>query len=387
MNKQTIFLIVLITIITSCTNQTNNNSDKKETSKHNLFLKETQDSISFKLDKRTTNYSACMYFFKDSDNTNYLAYLNEPSREILFFNIDSLKLSHRVPLDKEGTNATGWVRGFHIISKDSIIVTVVRNPVFFLINSKGNVINKYGYNKTADGKNVFAFTARSFLNSPLVILSGKLYGKQNIFDAFNPDFDKVPQSSIAFEFDIKNNSVKLLPIYFPTNYWDEGKKPMFFSRTFGGGSFVWSFNYDHNLYKYSPSGKLLKVSNAKSKYIEEFVALSKNLKGLRYFVTTPRYREIIYDKYRKVYYRFAYAGIELKKDDKVESLFKYPKQFSIITLDSDLNIIDEILLAPNTYNINGWFVSPKGLYISTDHINNPSLNEDKLTFRLFKLSK
>lgn len=90
---------------------------------------------------------------------------------------------------------------------------------------------------------------------------------------------------------------------------------------------------------------------------------------------------LMYDKYRKVFYRFA-----LMPDDNIKPFSNNPHQsFSIIILNKDYEIIGETKFPGNTYAHHLCFVGKKGLYISENNENNPQFDENKLVFRCFTL--
>jgi hypothetical protein len=92
----------------------------------------------------------------------------------------------------------------------------------------------------------------------------------------------------------------------------------------------------------------------------------------------------MYDKYRNVYYRFVEHPCELAKD---EGYMDEPKarEFSVIILDKDFQIIGETKFPGNKYFIRMSFVGRDGLYISENNLANPDFDEDKLVFACFKL--
>ena len=95
----------------------------------------------------------------------------------------------------------------------------------------------------------------------------------------------------------------------------------------------------------------------------------------------PHYSHLMYDKYRKVFYRFA-----LMPDDNIKPFSNNPHQsFSIIILNKDYEIIGETKFPGNTYAHHLCFVGKKGLYISENNENNPQFDENKLVFRCFTL--
>jgi hypothetical protein len=100
----------------------------------------------------------------------------------------------------------------------------------------------------------------------------------------------------------------------------------------------------------------------------------------------PNYGNLLFDKYRNVYYRIAYPETKIEKGVNGLELLQYGrKRFSIIILDKDFNIIGETLFPDYTYNSTVMFIREDGLYISDSHYLNPDYNDDVLSFRKFNL--
>lgn len=101
------------------------------------------------------------------------------------------------------------------------------------------------------------------------------------------------------------------------------------------------------------------------------------------------YGKILYDKYRDVYYRFAYPPCEINdySGDYVDLIRSGRKNFSIIILDNRLNIIGETSFPSYTYNSNLSFILEDGLYLSLNHIKNPDYSDDLLRFQKIELKE
>jgi hypothetical protein len=98
-------------------------------------------------------------------------------------------------------------------------------------------------------------------------------------------------------------------------------------------------------------------------------------------------QDMYYDKYRECYY------IVIRKREKVlingtamNNRFIYPNCY-ILILDKNLKHMGEVFLPDDIYSFKMMFITPDGLYISEDNVNNPSFSEDYMRFKLFKLAK
>jgi len=91
---------------------------------------------------------------------------------------------------------------------------------------------------------------------------------------------------------------------------------------------------------------------AKSKYIDKVKYIDDyGRTSIEQGCEIPNYGNLIYDKYRNVYYRIAYPETTLEKGIKGYELREYGrKNFSIIILDKKFNVIGETLFPDYTYN-------------------------------------
>ena len=94
----------------------------------------------------------------------------------------------------------------------------------------------------------------------------------------------------------------------------------------------------------------------------------------------------IYDKYRDVYYRFTFPEVEMDKEKSYLDIFHSGrKQFSIIILDKNMNIVGETLFPEYTYNPNLVFIRKDGLYLSISHVKRLDFDENTLRFQKIEL--
>ena len=94
------------------------------------------------------------------------------------------------------------------------------------------------------------------------------------------------------------------------------------------------------------------------------------------------------DKYRDVYYRFAYHSVSLEDNIQWRGKAVYGrKKFSIIILDKDMRMIGETLFPEYSYNSNLFFVNKDGLYLCKTHSKRSDFDENVFCFQCFELIK
>jgi hypothetical protein len=220
-----------------------------------------------------------------------------------------------------------------------------------------------------------------------------------IFITQRPNYMTTPsQTPVSVMIDTVSGKQESLPFRFPpfaenTEEYMQLLRRLEFSRCFDGAHFIYSFELEEDIYIASIDHQKVEKRNAKSRYIDK-VAPEKRVSDLhalyRQALESPYYGNLLYDKYREVYYRFAFPGIDTNQYSQYnfqDIFMSGSPKFSVIIMDKDFNIIGETLFPENIYNPEVVFVNEDGLYVSNIHTLNPAFNEDILSFQCFELSK
>lgn len=193
--------------------------------------------------------------------------------------------------------------------------------------------------------------------------------------------------------DLNTGNVQELPFEYPRFSGADNKKKsagveLYFSRCFNGNKFIYSFFYEEDIFITSIDHNIVKRVNVKSNYIDRVVMPNDYNGTLKSMCENPNYGNLLYDKYRNVYYRVCYLKTEIDNRENYMELWDFGRKiFSIIILDKNFNIIGETVFPEYTYNPNLMYIDEKGLYISENHYKNTNYDDDKLIFRLFRLCK
>ena len=384
MNKN-IKLILLFSLtflsVISCTTE---KSDKK------IIISDTK--ISIPIDSKTEALTKDLQFTEI--NKKPILIIQNGDNEIIFYNIKNLEKEHSILFKTEGLNAIQRLGGFHFINSDTIIVHEMNKLNLALINRKGEILKKFDLSELKNnlGNKVAAYPLFTAPTNEIFIENNYLYFR--LYQNFAPrTFEELKKRPVMTKIKINNNGKgELLELKYP-NELDAGNNNYFdihCSHINDGNRSVFSFFGSSYIY-FTNDYKQLNKKNCKSKYhtkkIKPYLPFaSTGMEKLNNNIKRPSYRNLFYDKYNNVYYRFFYPGYDdFNKDEDKFNLVKFQKQFSVMVLDENFDIIDEILMPKNTYNMRMAFVSPKGLWISTNHIKNPDFEEDFLKFTLLEL--
>lgn len=376
--KYTILLATIIPLVLSCHRNTSN--DK-------VYLENTKQHISFPLDSETKSSILALFPYNDKNGREYLTFQNERKNEILVYDINSKELLFKIKPDEEGANGVGRFLGYYISDLDNIYLTPRNRTKIAHIDKKSKLKEWIRYDMTSDSLPLGNFNSISTSYRPIIIIDSNMYiiSKCNRLALTNP---------VTAIINLKTNEIKALPFEYPLfPVSDDKSKPysieMDFSRYYDGKQFVYSFHYDENIYVASINHENITKIPVKSKYISKIKFTEKMSSGnpMKNACENPKYGNLLYDKYRKVYYRIAYPENELSNNENFKDIYTYGrKTFSIIILDDKFNIIGETLFPDFIYSPTLIFIREDGVYISNSHYKNPNFDEDHLEFTKFQLS-
>ncbi|WP_410266177.1 DUF4221 family protein [Cyclobacterium sp.] len=349
-------------------------------------LRINENSIQIPLDEETSHYSMGLDYFKSE--RPLLFNFNPLKKCIQVYDIQEKLLSKEMTFEKEGSEGIGSLTGYYVHDLDSIFIFTNTPGTMYLTDLEQSYLSPITL-EIPDGYVGPAFQSAPFNANP-IIRGDKMLAKV-LVPAHIPDMEEsqLSQQFLSAEFSLDNGKGNFSAHKYPKGYLEEGLKAPYYSMAASPDRVVYSFFADHRLQVAEGVSSGTKTVAAKSQYLPEiFPSLSRTavqLEYMTYLFTSPRYEGLIYDKYREIYYRFCYPSIEISGQEEINQLRAYPKDFSIMILDSELNILGETRLTERHLVPNNVFVAEEGLYISANHPDNPNLKEDWLEFKLLEL--
>lgn len=350
-------------------------------------------SKSFLLDDETAPKPLYVQLIKDSTSSRQLTFLNNYNNSIYFYNYENLDFNKKITFDKNGPNGIQMPMGYHIKSPDSIYIYHNLFEVV-LSNRKGVVLNKISLNGGHDiRKNDISWayvypefsvqTVIPFMERPKeLMLSGYFSG--NMPDSIIDKFKFSPRM------DYKLNKIEYSHSYpsslFGENVnWGEGLfKEVFPQLHPDGKKIIYSFPVSHNLYITDINDHSYTKVYAGSNFAGTIKSIDQkpgkaSVEQIRSsFVRQDMYAAIIYDKFRKVYYRFLRRALP---NAPKQTSWK-DKNVAVIIMDQDFNYLGETTLATErTWHWQNSFVTKEGLNI--EYLDKNNIEEVNLTFKVF----
>ena len=355
-----------------------------ESRKH-VALAKSDKKLTFALDAETKNELYCYAVYRDKTGKNYFTFKNRASNTLLFYDIDTESFEYKVDFPVDGNHGVGLAEGYYIHNLDSIYLPNRDVKKISLSDKNGFLHAKYSYDKDATNEELSRYGFSSAYLQPAEVIGRTMY----LYSGPNRFIEHDP---VTITFDMDTHEIKALPFCYPDYPGSDTKLKKFgletaFSRCYDGTHFVYSFYYDENIYVATPAHDSIRKIPVKSSYFDKVDLPGELTATPQDFCEKPWYGNLLYDRYRNVYYRIAYPRTTIEKEVRPFELLAYGrKNFSIIILDKEFNKIGETLFPDYTYSAKGMIILEDGLYISDSHYLNPQFSDDVLSFVRFELT-
>ncbi|MCQ2239862.1 MAG: DUF4221 domain-containing protein [Bacteroidaceae bacterium] len=384
------YIFVFFFLLCACTRQ-------EENSFQTTVLTQTTDTLSFPFPKGIEMYSSFLFVHADSVGHEYLLFKDRPQTpQIFVYDLECPSNDPKViNYEREGPNGAGALTiGFYIRSWDEIYLPNTVHEIC-VIDSTGILKRKIKIGDVnARDKSLYTQSQSSV---PFIFHDNKLYCGQNT-NKFKGDKEQT-ESPVDLIVDLNDGSAVPSTLCYPAELVvpaklvEKGGLAVHNNRCEFNNKIVYSFWFSHTLYEYDMNTGEVKTKVAKSRYLPDEAGISPynrlntgETNGRKEICEMPYYRHIYYDKYRKVFYRFAYPSNKCDMEvDYTNYFFVGRNTASIMVLDEDLNVLSETLLPENCFNTSTTFINKDGLWISCNHMLNPGLDEDHLQFVRFEL--
>ncbi|MGY6520379.1 MAG: DUF4221 family protein [Mongoliitalea sp.] len=319
-----------------------------------------ESSIVFKLDDNSSNFIWNYRYFK-GELVNY----NHTTHSFDFFNEKGL--SKRIYLEKDGPNRIPSVWGF-FIDQDVIFISGQVGELI-LIDLTGNVRRRYRDLKNSS--NILITPHFLAYHQPL-ISKGKFYFEALPFQKLNAIL--YSQAPLMYSLDMKTGEVQEI-----MNYPKIGSdKVISLQYNISNSTIqldnttILNFSHHPDIFSYSKGQWIQhRINSSYFKPISAFKgSVDDELDAREHLFDNGIYKALIYDPFRKLYYR-------------IYTLPRYPGEVDfrrdpyLMVVDEKFNLIEEFPF-PQGLSIQGHFVHQDGLYVyNATHAEN---HEDEIKF-------
>jgi|GEM_PF-4087007 len=311
------FYFGVLFIVSSCQrHQTENTKDQRhqtENTKESASARLIPSGIiTFNIDQETS-FNNYFYDAFTINGEDVLGLVNRNANGVQVYSLTDGKLHKKFKFQESGPDGFPRLRAFTFINPDSIFIINLYAKNLWLVDIDGKIKRKFNA-LNDNGKPLFNLGAAFYTGVKPLFYKNRLYIQSYSKDVNSSDltfFDQDNKTEI--EIDLESENWKYVNIHYPPfykgNLWVGD-----ISRDLGkDGKLVYSFGADSNIITYNLADKRSEVFDAQSNFIGNIMPLVKTddeAAVARYFLEIPRYTNLVYDKYRDVYYRFVRHELE-----------------------------------------------------------------------------
>lgn len=383
--------ILFFTILYSCSNPIARIDNEKKGTLVPTCQLVVSGEKKFSLDGETAPRITYSQFYIDSLGNRILTLLNSHNNSIYFFDYTNTSYLRKISYDRKGTNAILGMAGYYIVNMDSIYIYNRPSVELVLADSVGNVKSRTLLHASTRNWPMY-YPQYNFVTAcPIVNNGGDLYLVG--FSPINVCDSLISRFKYTARFNIANRHLDFINTYPREIYgndvvWDESSYMQPYSIISPSGEMIHSYPESHDLYITDMvSGKVRRAyggSNVagtiSSMDWERSSGKIPDRLIIDHYLNNDLYGAILFDPWRKVYYRFMQQGIKTTVD-------KTPinsKPIIVIIMDENLNYLGEtsIGLAKQWHWTNS-FVTSEGLNI--EYIDFTDTDEMFLNFKIFTI--
>ena len=379
-----VYIGILVIILSSCVS--------KQSFEDKYSLIPTDSCCEFRIDDDTRIPLFNLYVIEEG-GVEYLTFSNSENRTILIYNMSG-ELLKKVTFEAEGPNGIGMnLFGYYIKDFQHIYIPSANRSVIYETDTTGIVKKVFDYSKLVDGTLTVPAYYTNHDDRQMFFVDNSLFIPQSLNRTLGLE-SWIESSPTAVLFDTINKKTEKFPMLHPhdkisSKEYNQFIADLSYSSILKDGKLIYSFTMEEELYIIDVEGKIKEKKLAKSRYVQDVAPRrlpNDFLSVVKKTCEMPSYGNIMYDEYRKVYYRFAYPETELDTEvNHRKILHNGKKEFSIIIMDESFNIIGETKFPPFTYVPHICFINAKGLFLCTSHFMREDYSDDWLRFQRIDL--
>lgn len=321
------------------------------------------------------------------DEHSFLYFFDYKTNELLIYSLENDQLEKHLVFEMEGPNGLGGnVLGFYAESPNELYFSTGANTIL-RYDGEGGLQEKFSLDTKSLEEDGVSLFSNIFIKS-----EGEFY-----FAAFPMVFEWTslsPEELTKIPNLVKYDLIakEYIPMsYFPEEFVGNNLNKSIFPLLSKGpnGSPMINMNF-RNIYHFK-DGEMISTPAAHSKFPHDpTLSSSPNMfedmpEIMRMVSYTDIYTNLIYLKDLDMMVRVAkYEDIP---EDQFGPVTHIASKWGLVFLDSDFNKLGELDLEERQFNGTYIFGNQEGIWVSTDHPDNPELSEDFLRFRLIEVGR
>ena len=354
---------------------------------------ETKEEKKFSLDDSTASTPEYSQLYIDHNGKRFYTFLNNYTNYIYFYDYSTTNFCKKKCWREYGTPVALKLKAYYIKSLDSIYLFKISPHEIVSTNEDGQIFHRTNLLLNPKDRDCFTHYPQYLPLSgiPFIETKDKLYVNGFYFGIMSKSFIKDFKFTASLDF--RSNQLEFIHSYPEELYGNQANwcsyllTQVYSALQPDGNGLVLSFPISHNLYISDLKSSEYKKRFGGSNFASTITSLNENKENttqeiaLQHFIENDIYTSILYDKFRKVYYRFLLKASH--KDSNCQS-FK-DKLVVIIIMDENFKYLGETTIGRwENWNWQNSFVTSEGLNVE---YKDKDPKEAYLTLKIFTLKK
>jgi hypothetical protein len=364
------FSLFILTILFNCSTQ------KEALNVSSGVLPELTSEVKFELDTSDDANSRSVQLYSNN-NKFFLIYHHTSTNKIVVYDLASKRIVSNIRFDKEGSNGVGeGITSMYFHNFDSIFLLSSLAQKIYLADSARNVKAKI------DVSNNFGYVDFGTMSPPF-IKNGEIFLR-----TYPNPMKKSSSTDVAMiKIDLKTKAVEKV-IYLSKEY-DRGwwgrhlyllssvtynKTQDLLVTSYPNDNYLYTMDFRNNIQKHIVKADKISQLNPVSDNV-----INDDNKMLKHATEQGYYAGIMFDEWRKIYYRISYAPQAYNSQDDLG------KGLTLIVIDENFNKLGELDFHDSKYAIGSSFIAPSGLFLFNKEKYN--LDDNFLSYDVFEFKR
>jgi len=325
-----------------------------------------------------------------------LAVVDETDQSLLIYDYSAGHLIRDIPIGQKVKAELAiddvFVNGYYVAGMDSIFALLNPHNILLLFDTSGAIRRHWKVGGTRLNGHAYGLLA-SLNQSPLAWRQGRMIVSQQLEGgdfAENPSRRRLKFNSPPdVELELGDDTVAVREVgTFPQIMLGDFYYDVIGARTIGpNGETVYAYGVSDSIYIWREGRPTVAVA-ARSAYRKvDFApfdtARYQDVAYIKeYWATEARYGNILYDPWRRCYYRFVAHNQDFRSSDGHVNLFR-DKPWSVMILDEDFRVVGEQAFVAKEYFFPNALVTEDGLLVEMSGAVTTTDDRNMVRYRVF----
>jgi hypothetical protein len=325
------------------------------------------------------------------EGDSVLARRNNRTNSIEFFDLNKKKMIDNWQYNMDGPHGVDDLSGFYILNRDTVFIVSHYRTWLKIGNAEGKIYKTIDLQKDQNGNSISQYRVETRVGNRTPIIQHKdvLFIPVDEVDATDFEVDDTPFIYYS-KYKIGKDYAEPIKFQYPKVYRGKTWVSWLFinSSIYNENTekIVVSFALSHDLHTYDPEKDTM-ICHPNGYLDGEFEEYPYGTpdKIWRYMSGMGYYSQVLYDKFRDVYYRLYLGPIPEEERHRKDLRVMHYSPPTMYIYDNNFRIIGETRLPENSHFLYDYFVAEEGLYFNNYHPSKEDVDENEIAYTLYKL--